>query len=235
MLEEWVRDTGVLQSFAREVKTGQPIPEAMVKQLRIAEEFGKGLEVRRQMYLAALSLHLHDREPRGLDSTALVAEFMPQVLDRSPTCRTRYLQAAFGHLNGYSAVYYTYMWSLVIAKDLFTPFAKDGVFDREIAARYRRADSGAGRRKARRNPGLRFPRAPVRLQGLRGVAGEGRFLHPQGVTRPGPRSGITAVIGRRRPGIGGGRKGEVPRESRGPSQPGMTLGAPAFVPSQCTE
>ena len=37
-----------------------------------------------------------------------------------------YLQASFGHLVGYSSNYYTYMWSLVIAKDLFTPFKARG-------------------------------------------------------------------------------------------------------------
>jgi thimet oligopeptidase len=49
-----------------------------------------------------------------------------------------YFQAAFGHLNGYSAVYYTYMWSLVIAKDLYTPFEATGIFNTETAGRYRK-------------------------------------------------------------------------------------------------
>jgi thimet oligopeptidase len=136
MLEEWMRDPGVLQGFAKNVKTGQPIPAKMVEQLRAAEEFGKGLEVRRQMFLAALSLHLHDREAQGLDSTAVVAESMERYWT-FPYVKDTYQQASFGHLNGYSAVYYTYMWSLVIAKELFTPFASKGVFDRETATRYR--------------------------------------------------------------------------------------------------
>lgn len=136
MLEEWVRDPGVLQIFARQVKTGEPIPAAMVPQLRAAEEFGKGLDVRRQMFLAATSLHLHDREARGLDTTEVVAEGMARYWT-FPYVKGTFFQASFGHLNGYSAVYYTYMWSLVIAKDLFTPFSKNGVFDRETAARYR--------------------------------------------------------------------------------------------------
>ena len=136
MLEEWMRDPGVLQSFAKHVKTGQPIPTKMVEQLRVAEEFGKGLEVRRQMFLAATSLHLHQREAVGLDSTALVAESMERYWT-FPFVKDTYYQASFGHLNGYSAVYYTYMWSLVIAKDLFTPFASKGVFDRGTADRYR--------------------------------------------------------------------------------------------------
>jgi thimet oligopeptidase len=48
------------------------------------------------------------------------------------------MQDAFGHLNGYSAVYYTYLWSKVIADDLFTQFARNGLSDRATAVRYRR-------------------------------------------------------------------------------------------------
>jgi thimet oligopeptidase len=53
------------------------------------------------------------------------------------------MQTAFGHLNGYSAVYYTYMWSLVIAKDMFTEFKKDGLLNPEVAAKYRADILGA--------------------------------------------------------------------------------------------
>src|SRR5262249_6429034 len=44
-----------------------------------------------------------------------------------------------GHLDGYSAMYYTYMWSLVIAKDLYTVFEKEGLMTPAAAQRYRRA------------------------------------------------------------------------------------------------
>ncbi len=50
-----------------------------------------------------------------------------------------YFQESFGHLEGYSAIYYTYMWSLVIAKDLFGVFRRDGLLNPAAAARYRRA------------------------------------------------------------------------------------------------
>jgi thimet oligopeptidase len=61
-----------------------------------------------------------------------------------------YFQASFGHLNGYSAAYYTYMWSLVIAKDLFTVFREKGLLDAEAAGRYRRAvlEPGGGKAAA---------------------------------------------------------------------------------------
>ena len=48
-----------------------------------------------------------------------------------------HFHTTFGHLVGYSAMYYTYMWSLVIAKDLLTPFAKNGLLDPSATAAYR--------------------------------------------------------------------------------------------------
>ena len=47
------------------------------------------------------------------------------------------MPASFGHLEGYGSGYYTYMWSLVIAKDLFSAFDKADLFDPEVAGRYR--------------------------------------------------------------------------------------------------
>ncbi|MFO0584608.1 MAG: M3 family metallopeptidase [Anaeromyxobacter sp.] len=138
MLEEWARDRGVLQGFARHVKTGEPIPARMVEQLRAANEFGKAVGVRRQMFLAATSLHLHDRDPHGLDTTAAVADLQTRY-SPYPYVPGTYFQASFGHLNGYSAAYYTYMWSLVIAKDLFSAFPEKDLFDPATAARYRRS------------------------------------------------------------------------------------------------
>jgi thimet oligopeptidase len=49
------------------------------------------------------------------------------------------MQASFGHLNGYSAMYYTYMWSLVIAKDMFSKFKAQGILDPATALAYRKA------------------------------------------------------------------------------------------------
>jgi thimet oligopeptidase len=48
-----------------------------------------------------------------------------------------HMHASFGHLVGYSAMYYTYMWSLVIAKDLFSAFEAKGLYDPEACRAYR--------------------------------------------------------------------------------------------------
>ncbi|ACL63783.1 Thimet oligopeptidase [Anaeromyxobacter dehalogenans 2CP-1] len=138
MLEEWVWDPEVLATFARHVDTGEPIPAELVARMKAADEYGKGLMVRQQMFYAATSLELHRRDPGALDTTALVAELQERYTPFRHVPGT-YFQESFGHLDGYSAIYYTYMWSLVIAKDLFGPFREAGLLDPAPARRYRRA------------------------------------------------------------------------------------------------
>ncbi|WP_242337593.1 MULTISPECIES: M3 family metallopeptidase [Anaeromyxobacter] len=138
MLEEWVWDPGVLAGFARHVDTGAPLPADAVRRMKAADEYGKGLMVRQQMFYAATSLELHRRDPKSLDTTALVAELQERYTPFRHVDGT-YFHESFGHLDGYSAIYYTYMWSLVIAKDLFGPFREKGLMDPEPARRYRRA------------------------------------------------------------------------------------------------
>ncbi|HUQ17150.1 MAG TPA: M3 family metallopeptidase, partial [Candidatus Saccharimonadales bacterium] len=121
LLEEWIFDHSVLRRFAKHVESGEVIPEGLVTRLREARDFGRATGVQRQLMLAALALRLHDRPADGLDSTALVfetaREFSPIVMPEGTA-----FQAAFGHLEGYTALYYTYIWSLVISKDLRSAF-----------------------------------------------------------------------------------------------------------------
>jgi thimet oligopeptidase len=138
MLEEWCWDASVLLRFALHHQTGEPIPAELVQRMRAADEFGKGLRVRQQMFYAATSLRFHDRDPAGLDTTALAAELQERYTPFRNVPET-YFQESFGHLEGYSAIYYTYMWSLVIAKDLFGTFRRAGLLNPEPAIRYRRA------------------------------------------------------------------------------------------------
>jgi thimet oligopeptidase len=143
MLEEWVWDPEVLALFARHVETGAPIPADVVRRMKRADEYGKGLMVRQQMFYAATSLELHRRDPGGLDTTGLVAELQERYTPFRHVDGT-YFQESFGHLDGYSAIYYTYMWSLVIAKDLFDEFRRAGLMSPEPARRYRTAILEAG-------------------------------------------------------------------------------------------
>jgi len=138
MLEEWMRDPATLATFARHYQTKEPIPAATVKQMNRANDFGKGLQVRRQMVYADLSLSVYDRDPKKVDTTELVKS-LTKAYQPFPYVEGTHFQCAFGHLDGYSAVYYTYMWSLVIAKDMFAQFDKNDLLAPGVAKKYRDA------------------------------------------------------------------------------------------------
>ncbi len=147
LLEEWARDPEALESFARHYETGEPIPLELVERMKRAEAVARGLGVRRQMSLAALSMCYYDRDPEGLDTTALAKE-VHREYDPIPWFEGTHFQCGFGHLNDYSAIYYTYMWSLVIEKDMFGLFKEqDSLLDPAQALRYRRSilEPGSGK------------------------------------------------------------------------------------------
>jgi thimet oligopeptidase len=137
MLEEWTWRPETLQTFAKHYQTGQPIPAELVGRMKTANEFGKGLYVRQQMFYAAISLELHSQNPKGLDTRNVVAGLQRKYTPFDFVEGTSF-EASFTHLDGYSAIYYTYMWSLVIAKDMFTVFNQNGLLDASSAARYRK-------------------------------------------------------------------------------------------------
>lgn len=136
MLEEWTWDPATLALFAKHYQTNEPIPAALVRQMRRANEFGKALAVRQQMIYAKLSLSIYDRDPKSVDTDALVKELTNKYRP-TPYVEGTHFQTAFGHLDGYSAVYYAYMWSLVIAKDLFSQFDRANLLAPDVARRYR--------------------------------------------------------------------------------------------------
>lgn len=136
LLEEWTRDAAVLATFAVHEETGEPIPASLVEKMRAANEFGKGMAVAQQMFYAAVSLELHRRDPVTVDPEEIEREETEKHTPFTHPEGSRF-HLGFGHLVGYSAMYYTYMWSLVIAKDLFTAFDKDDLLATGPAGHYR--------------------------------------------------------------------------------------------------
>ena len=140
LLEEWAWDADVLGTFATN-DAGEPIPAELVAKMRAGEDFGKGCFARTQMFAAALSYRLH--QTPVADVTVLVKEIQA-AYDLYAHVEGTHMHTSFGHLAGYSSAYYTYMWSLVIAKDLFSAFDRDDLFAPENARRYRDTILAAG-------------------------------------------------------------------------------------------
>ncbi len=133
MLEEWAWDADILQTFATDAE-GQRIPAELVQKMRKADDFGKGYNARTQMFYAAMSYWFH------VDTPADLTERTRQLQARYslfPYIEGTHMPSSFGHLDGYGSGYYTYMWSLVIAKDMFSAFDRADMFDPAVAGRYR--------------------------------------------------------------------------------------------------
>ncbi|MDF8263789.1 M3 family metallopeptidase [Luteipulveratus flavus] len=133
MLEEWAWDADVLATFATNAE-GETIPADLVHRMREADDFGKGFQARTQMFYAAVSLDFH--VARHGDLTARLRQLQAKY-SMFPYLAGTHMHTAFGHLDGYSSGYYTYMWSLVIAKDMFSAFDRDDLFAPAVAQRYR--------------------------------------------------------------------------------------------------
>lgn len=142
MLEEWVWNADTLKMLALNAE-GKTIPPDMLKSMVAAKEFGTGLFVTHQMFYAATSINFYDCDPATLD----LSKTMNDLQDRYSMFKhvpETHMYANFGHLVGYSAMYCTYMWSQVIAKDLYTRFDQEGMMNPTTAADYRNYILGAG-------------------------------------------------------------------------------------------
>ena len=134
LLEEWAWDLRILKSFAKNTD-GEPIPEALVRKMLRLRKYGLGLNTEQQLFYSAISLNLHNRDPHTFSCVQLLQKLQAQYSPYDYVPRT-YMYLAFGHLTDYSAIYYTYIWSEVIAKDVFSEFKKNGLLNKDIANAY---------------------------------------------------------------------------------------------------
>jgi len=142
MLQEWVWDYDTISRFAKNAE-GEVIPKALLDKMIAARDFGLGMATRRQLSFAAMSLDLYNRDPAGIDLDELVQSKSREYTHFDAVPGTHFY-ANFGHLNGYSAIYYTYQWSLAIATDMFTRFEEQGLRNVEVAGAYRDIVLGSG-------------------------------------------------------------------------------------------
>lgn len=138
MLEQWAFDAATLKRFAINDR-GEVLPDEIIAALKKSRGQGRGLLVRQQMYYAALSLNYHSATSLLTDEKALdsMSEAMQTRYGPYESVPDTHFACSFGHLKGYSAGYYSYMWSQVIAQDLFTRFQEKGLYDETVAKEYK--------------------------------------------------------------------------------------------------
>jgi len=136
--EHWLPTPEVLNRFALHYKTGKAIPETLVAKINKAHTFRKGFEVTEYLASALIDMKLHlagdaEIDPRAFEKDELAKLGMPSELPMRH--RTPQFQHIFAD-DGYSAGYYSYLWSEVLDHDAFEAFEEaGGPYDKAVAKR----------------------------------------------------------------------------------------------------
>ncbi len=140
LLEHWLSTPEVLQKFAVHYQTGERIPQALVEKIERAATFNEGFETVEYLASALVDMKLHLAGDRPIDPDAFEKETLAELgMPREIVMRHRTPQ--FMHVfsgDGYSAGYYSYLWSDVLTADAFGAFVEaGGPYDPAVAKRLR--------------------------------------------------------------------------------------------------
>ena len=142
MLENWCWEKDVLKRVSKHVTTGEPLSDALIEALAKSRNANEGISTQRQIAFSLFDQLLHSGNTK--DITELYFETYAAVTGFTPTAGTS-MPASFGHLCGYDASYYSYLWAEVFSADLYlSKFANGRQFSRESGKEYRHKVLGPG-------------------------------------------------------------------------------------------
>ncbi|MCD9186258.1 MAG: M3 family metallopeptidase [Pyrinomonadaceae bacterium] len=137
LLEHWVSTPEVLQKFALHYQTGKPIPQALVDKINKAATFNQGFATVEYLSSALIDMKLHLAGSQKIDADKFEKETL-DALGMPKELVMRHRTPQFGHVfssDGYSAGYYSYLWSDVLTADAFGAFTEGkGPYDKKVGA-----------------------------------------------------------------------------------------------------
>ncbi|MFH1462045.1 MAG: M3 family metallopeptidase [bacterium] len=128
MFEEWLWDKDILKMVSRHYRTGECLPDDIIDKKIELKKFDSGYFVTRQCVLSMISLDYFSAG-ENKDTDEIQKDLYEKYLKHVRFEPNAHFQAAFGHLIGYAAKYYGYMWSKVFALDMFYKVKKEGLLN----------------------------------------------------------------------------------------------------------
>ena len=139
IMENWAAHPEVLKTYAKHYETGDPIPDELIAKLDAASKFNQGFVTVEYTAASILDMDYHtltdasgivpnEFEEASMEKIGLIEEIIPRY-------KSNYFQHIFS--GGYSAGYYSYMWSEVLDKDAFNAFLETSLFDQATAISFR--------------------------------------------------------------------------------------------------
>ncbi|WP_374400355.1 M3 family metallopeptidase [Flavobacterium sp.] len=140
IMENWASEPEVMKMYAKHYKTGEVIPDALIEKMQKAGTFDQGFVTTEYLAASLLDMQYHTQKGNiSVDAETFEKEAMNKI-NLPSTIIPRYRSTYFNHIfaGGYSAGYYSYIWSGVLDTDAFEVFKINGLFNQDYAKSFRK-------------------------------------------------------------------------------------------------
>ena len=139
IMENWVYEPETLALFAKHYQTGETIPQIYIDKIKESANFLEGLATLRQLSFGLLDMAWHTKNPNDISSLKDFENQEFQFTQLYPDVAENAMSTAFSHIfaGGYSSGYYSYKWAEVLDADAFDYFKQHGIFNKEIATKFK--------------------------------------------------------------------------------------------------
>ena len=139
ILENWCYEKEALELFATHYETGEVIPMELVTKIKESATFQEGMQTLRQLSFGLLDMSWHGADPTGITNVKAHEDKAFEGTDLYPATAETCMSTSFSHIfqGGYSSGYYSYKWAEVLDADAFAYFKEKGIFNKEVATKFK--------------------------------------------------------------------------------------------------
>ncbi|MBE9576313.1 M3 family metallopeptidase [Flavobacterium proteolyticum] len=140
IMENWAAEPEVMKMYAKHYKTGEVIPDALIEKMQKAGTFDQGFATTEYLAASLLDMQYHTQKGNITVDAETFEKTAMNKMNLPSTIIPRYRSTYFNHIfaGGYSAGYYSYIWSGVLDTDAFEVFKINGLFNQDYAKSFRK-------------------------------------------------------------------------------------------------
>nr|WP_321247763.1 M3 family metallopeptidase [uncultured Psychroserpens sp.] len=139
VLENWCYEKEALELFATHYETGEVIPMELIEKIKASATFHEGMQTLRQISFGLLDMSWHGQDPSSITNVKAHESKVFANTKLYPDVAVNCMSTAFSHIfqGGYSSGYYSYKWAEVLDADAFEYFLEEGVFNKDVAKKFK--------------------------------------------------------------------------------------------------
>lgn len=139
VMENWCYEPEALALFAKHYETGEIIPQEYVEKIKESASFQEGMATLRQLSFGLLDMAFHSNNPTEITHVKAFEKAAFEGTTLYPDVAENCMSVSFSHIfaGGYSSGYYSYKWAEVLDADAFAYFQEKGIFNKEVATKFK--------------------------------------------------------------------------------------------------